>query len=69
MPPINYDKVCYQTEQQDESVPLRNIKTGQIGYTFGCTKEGETVQVKLANGEFDTWSRDECTEVLSESKQ
>lgn len=69
MSPINFDKVCYQTEQQDESVPLRNNKTGQIGYTFGCTKEGETVQVKLSNGELDTWSRDECTEVVSEPKE
>ena len=66
MTTINYDKVCYQTEQQEESVALRNLKTGQIGYTFGCTKAGETVQVKLANGELDTWSRDECTEELSE---
>jgi len=67
MSTINYDKVCYRTEQQEESVALRNLKTGQIGYTFGCTREGETVQVKLANGELDTWSRDECTEVVSES--
>ena len=66
MTTINYDKVCYQTEQQEESVALRNLKTGQIGYTFGCTNAGETVQVKLANGELDTWRRDECTEELSE---
>lgn len=63
---FNYDKVCYRTEQQDESVPLRNLKTGQIGYTFGCTNAGETVQVRLANGELDTWSRDECAEYLAE---
>lgn len=65
---VNYDKVCYRTEQQDESVALRNLKTGQIGYTFGCTLAGETIQVRLANGELDSWSRDECTEVLSEPK-
>ncbi|MBW4054410.1 MAG: hypothetical protein HIU83_03205 [Proteobacteria bacterium] len=61
-----YDKVCYRTEQREENVALRNLKTGEIGYTFGCTNEGETVQVKLANGELDTWSRDECAEVDSE---
>ncbi len=65
---FNYDKVCYRTEQQDENVALRNIKTGEIGFTFGCTNSGETIQVKLANGELDTWSRDECVEVASEPK-
>lgn len=69
MSTVNYDKVCYQTEQQDENVALRNLKTGEIGYTFGCTNAGETIQVKLANGELDTWSRDECTEVIPEQKQ
>lgn len=58
----NYDKVCYRTEQQDEPVALRNIKNGQVGLTFGCTYAGETVQVKLPNGELDSWSRDECAE-------
>ncbi len=61
-----YDKVCYKTEQQEESVALRNIRTGQIGYTFGCTNAGETVQVRLANGELDSWSRNECTDVITE---
>lgn len=61
-----YDKVCYKTEQQDEQVALRNLRTGQIGYTFGCTKEGVTVQVRLANGELDSWSLDECTEEVTE---
>ena len=60
---IDYEKVCYRTDQQEENVRLRNLKTGQIGYTFGCTKAGETIQVKLENGELDTWSRDECAEV------
>ena len=63
-----YDKVCYRTEQQDEQVALRNTKNGQLGYTFGCTYSGETVQVKLANGELDSWSRDECTESVAESR-
>jgi len=55
-----YKKVCYYTEQREEDVALRNIKTGNIGYAFGCTFEGETVQIRLANGELDSWSRDEC---------
>lgn len=63
----NFTKVCYRTEQQDEEVPLRNINNGETGFSFGCTKEGETVQVRLANGELDSWGRDECAE--SESEQ
>ncbi len=55
-----YEKVCYWTEQREEHVPLRNLKTGEIGYSFGCTNEGATVQVMLGNGEMDSWSKDEC---------
>jgi hypothetical protein len=62
----SYDRVCYRTEQREENVPLRNVKNGQLGYTFGCTQSGETVQVKLANGELDSWSRDECAESSKE---
>ncbi len=58
----NYDKVCYWTEQREEHVPLRNLKSGEIGYSFGCTQEGATVQVRLENGEFDSWSKDDCAE-------
>ena len=58
----SYGQVCYRTEQREESVPLRNVKNGQLGYSFGCTQAGETVQVKLTNGELDSWSRDECVE-------
>jgi hypothetical protein len=57
-----YNQVCYRTEQRDESISLRNLKDGNLGYSFGCTQAGETVQVKLANGELDSWSRDECVE-------
>lgn len=57
-----YDRVCYRTQQRDEEVKLRNLKTGRVGYTFGCTYSGNTVQVKLTSGEFDSWSRDECIE-------
>jgi len=57
-----YERVCYMTEQRDEKVSLRNLKSGKVGYTFGCTKEGETVQIKLVDGGLDSWSRDECVE-------
>lgn len=60
-----YNAVCYRTEQRDEQVPLKNMRTGEIGYSFGCTSAGETVQVKLENGGFDSWSKEECTEVMS----
>jgi hypothetical protein len=62
----SYDRVCYRTEQREENVPLRNVKNGLLGYSFGCTQAGETVQVKLANGELDSWSRDECAESFPE---
>ncbi len=58
-----YDKVCYWTEQREEPVRLRNVKIGASGYSFGCTYEGATVQVKLDNGELDSWSKDECEEI------
>ena len=57
-----YDQVCYKTEQREEKVTLRNTKTGARGYSFGCTYSGETVQVRLTNGELDSWNRDECVE-------
>ncbi|MSN26146.1 MAG: hypothetical protein GJV46_09790 [Geobacter sp.] len=59
-----YQKVCYWTEQRDEAVTLRNIRTGAIGVSFGCTNEGETVQVRLENGELDSWERSECSETI-----
>jgi hypothetical protein len=62
----SFNQVCYRTEQRDESVALRNLKNGQLGYSFGCTQAGETVQVKLTTGELDSWSRDECIESFSE---
>ncbi len=58
-----YEKVCYRTEQRDESVPLQNVRNGERGDSFGCTLAGETVQVKLANGELDSWERSECVEI------
>ncbi len=57
-----YVDVCERTERKDERVRLRNTKTGAVGLTFGCTTDGETVQVELENGELDSWSPDECEE-------
>jgi len=57
-----YHKVCYWTEQREEPVVLRNLKTGEIGVSFGCTEAGETVQVRLADGGLDSWERAECSE-------
>jgi hypothetical protein len=58
-----YDKVCYWTEQREEHVPLRHLKSGEVGYSFGCTYEGNTVQVRLENGDLDSWDKEECMEV------
>ncbi|OGU17993.1 MAG: hypothetical protein A2076_14135 [Geobacteraceae bacterium GWC2_53_11] len=62
MKTAQYNKVCYWTEQREEPVVLRNLKTGEIGVSFGCTEAGETVQVRLATGELDSWERTECSE-------
>ena len=60
-----YDAVCYRTEQREERVPIRNLKSGEVGYSFGCTYGGDTVQVILENGELDSWRKEECIEVNS----
>ena len=59
----DYDKVCYWTEQREEQMRLRNLRTGEIGYSFGCTEAGKTVQVILMNGELDSWSKEDCVEL------
>jgi hypothetical protein len=59
----DYDKVCYWTEQREEQMRLRNLRTGEIGYSFGCTEAGTTVQVKLMNGELDSWRKEDCGEL------
>lgn len=58
-----YERVCYLTEQREEGVLLRNLKSGKLGYPFGCTKSGETVQVRLTDGTLDSWSSEECSEL------
>lgn len=61
-----YEKVCYTTEQQEENVLLRNRKTGEIGYSYLCTFAGTTVQVRLENGDLDSWDRDDCYPLTDE---
>ena len=56
-------KVCERTERKEERVKLRNVRTGEIGLTFGCTIEGQTIQVELENGEFDSWEPTDCEEI------
>lgn len=58
----DYDKVCYRTEQREEHVMLRNKENGEVGYSFGCTYAGETVQVRLPDGQLDSWGREDCAE-------
>lgn len=60
-----YDSVCYRTEQRDEMVRLTNLRTGAKAVSLGCTYSGETVQVRLDNGELDSWERWECIEATS----
>lgn len=60
MEKTQYEKVCYATEQREESVPLKNRKTGEIGFTYSCTFSGTTVQVRLQNGELDSWDQADC---------
>jgi len=57
-----YASVCYRTEQRDEPVRVRNLRTGMNAVSLGCTSAGETVQVRLDNGELDSWERWECIE-------
>ncbi len=58
-----YEHVCYKTEQRDEHVLMCRVRDGQLGYSWGCTMEGATIQVKLLDGELDSWERSECIEV------
>ncbi|HEY3307093.1 MAG TPA: hypothetical protein VGJ93_01440 [Desulfuromonadaceae bacterium] len=63
-----YEKVCYASRQQEENVPLKNLTTGQIGYSYGCTFEGNTIQVRMKNGELDSWDKNDCVVVSDEEE-
>ena len=55
--------ICERTERKNERVQIKHKTTGEIGLTFGCTLEGDTVQVELPDGGLDSWPLDECEEV------
>lgn len=56
------DTISGRTEHKDERVRLRNLKTGQFGLAFGCTYEGDTIQVELEDGTLDSWASADCEE-------
>jgi len=62
-----HSEICDTTERRDQRVTVRNRHTGEIGLSFGCTIEGDTVQVELPDGSLDSWSEDDC-EVVTDSK-
>jgi hypothetical protein len=55
-----HSEICDTTERKDERVKVRNRTSGEIGLSFGCTIEGDTVQVELADGSLDSWQEDDC---------
>ena len=58
-----HSDICDRTERKDERVQIRNRSPGEIGLSFGCTIEGDTVQVELSDGSLDSWPEDDCEEV------
>lgn len=60
---FQHTDVCQRTERKEERVKLRNVKTGELGLTFGCTTEGQTIQVELEGGGLDSWDPADCEEV------
>ena len=38
-----HSEICDRTERKDERVQVRNKSTGEVGLSFGCTIEGDTV--------------------------
>lgn len=59
MKPV-HSEICDRTERRDERVQVRNRQTGEVGLSFGCTIEGDTVQVELTDGSLDSWPEDDC---------
>ncbi|BDV41182.1 hypothetical protein GURASL_01050 [Geotalea uraniireducens] len=57
--------VCERTEHKEERVRIRNRLTGEIGYSFGCTEEGGTIQVELEDGQLDSWVATDCEELTA----
>jgi len=61
-----HSEICDTTERREQRVTVRNRTTGEVGLSFGCTIEGDTVQVELPDGTLDSWLEDDC-EVVTES--
>ena len=55
-----HSEICDTTERKDKRVKVKNRTTGEIGLSFGCTIEGDTVQVELPDGSLDSWPEDDC---------
>lgn len=63
MKPV-HSEICDTTERKGERVKVKNRTSGEIGLSYGCTIEGDTVQVELQDGSLDSWPEDEC-EIIS----
>lgn len=59
MKPV-HSEICDTTERREQRVNVRNKLTGEIGLSYGCTIEGDTVQVELPDGSLDSWPEDDC---------
>jgi hypothetical protein len=55
-----HSEICDTTERKEQRVQVRNRNSGEIGLSFGCTIEGDTVQVELPDGSLDSWQEDDC---------
>lgn len=55
-----HSEICDTTERKEQRVQVKNTKTGETGLSFGCTIEGDTVQVELPDGSLDSWPEDDC---------
>lgn len=55
--------VCERTEHDGEEVTLKNLTTGDLAKTCGCTRDGGTIQVRLSDGSLDSWNPEECEEI------
>ena len=58
-----HSEICDTTERREQRVKVRNRNTGELGLCYGCTIEGDTVQVELSDGSLDSWPEDDCEEV------
>lgn len=55
-----HSEICDTTERREQRVTVKNKNTGEIGLSYGCTLEGDTVQVELPDGSLDSWVEDDC---------